>query len=126
MRVSELNEDQKSHLMWRIDAKTGCGLGWARAVAECRGGEDLDLVDVFVRAGRTLASAKIHARKVMSYKLDPVEKEALQVVHDTLMFMHQRTSGMGTATAIRSAEQASVALQRLADSLREFSAISAE
>ena len=71
MRVSELSDLQKSHLLWRIDAKTGCGLSWARAVAECRGGEDLDLVDVFVKAGKSLASAKIHARKVMNFKLSP-------------------------------------------------------
>lgn len=67
MRISELTETQRSHLAWRLDNKTACGLLSACAVARGERG-DLELVDVFHRYGdRTEHSAKIHARKVMNF-----------------------------------------------------------
>ena len=69
MRISELNEDQKGHLAFRLDNKTGCGLVTACAVARGEHG-DLDLTDVFELYGdKTPHSAKIHARKVINFRI---------------------------------------------------------
>jgi len=118
MRVSELTEDQKSHLIWRIDAKTGCGIGWARAVAECRGGEDMDLVDVFVQAGKTKRSAQIHARKIINFTIDPVEKAGLQAAKDCMAIACQHSQGCNIAASALIAEKAAEALTKYAKSLR--------
>lgn len=67
MRISELKDTQKSHLAWRLDNKTACGLLSACAVARGDHG-NLELVDIFRRYGdRTEHSAKIHARKVINF-----------------------------------------------------------
>ena len=67
MRISDLTDIQKSHLAWRLDNKTACGLLSACAVARGEHG-DLELVDIFMHyGGRTEHSAKIHARKVMNF-----------------------------------------------------------
>ena len=67
MRISELTDAQKSHLAWRLDNKTSRGLLSACAIARGERG-DIELVDAFQRYGdRTEHSAKIHARKVMSF-----------------------------------------------------------
>lgn len=108
MMVSELNEDQKSHLIWRIDAKTGCGLGWARAVAECRGGEDMDLVDVFIKAGKTPQSAKIHARKVINFRIDPVDKVAANF--EILCMFSRITRDLSYVDRLRAAEKLGASL----------------
>lgn len=70
MRISDLTETKKSHLAWRLDNKTGCGLLTACAIARGDHG-DLELVDIFVRYGdRSQHSAKIHARKVINFRVD--------------------------------------------------------
>lgn len=70
-RISQLTEDQKSHLAWRLDSKTCVGLLTAVRVARGDFGDD-DLVRVFERAGRSTRSAKIHARKVLNYSTENV------------------------------------------------------
>ncbi len=69
MRLSELNDDQRGHLAWRLDNKTACGFLTACAVARGKHG-DLDLVEIFERYGdRTRHGAKIHARKVINFRI---------------------------------------------------------
>jgi hypothetical protein len=69
MRLSDLTDKKKQHLAWRLDNKTGCGLLTACAVARGDHG-DLELVDIFVQyGGRSLHSAKIHARKVINFRV---------------------------------------------------------
>lgn len=68
MKISELSETQKQHLAWRLDHKTAMGLFTACGYAREDFG-DLDLVEVFKRAGRSDHSAKIHARKVINFTL---------------------------------------------------------
>lgn len=64
LRISELTPMQKSHLVWRLDNRTGCGLLTATAVARGDHG-DLELVDVFIQyGGLPSRSARIHAGKV--------------------------------------------------------------
>lgn len=68
MKVSDLNDDQRSHLAWRLDHKTGCGFLTACAVARGEHG-DLPIVDVFKKYGdKSEHAAKIHARKVANYE----------------------------------------------------------
>ncbi len=71
MKISELNEAQKQHLVWRLDHKTFMGLLTARRIARGEKG-DLDLVEVFKLAERSDRSAKIHARKVINYAGQPI------------------------------------------------------
>ncbi len=66
MRVSELTEEQKRHLAWRLDHKTTFCLLTACRYARGEGG-DLEVVELFKRGGRTDRSAKIHATKVRNY-----------------------------------------------------------
>lgn len=81
MRISELTDTQKSHLAWRLDNKTACGLLSACAVARGERG-DLELVDIFQRYGdRTERSAKIHERCV--------RRQQLRM--DLNFFLHQLT-----------------------------------
>ena len=68
MKIAELSEIQKQHLAWRLDHKTGTGLLTACAIARGEHG-DLDLVEVFTRAGKSAHSAKIHARKVINFAI---------------------------------------------------------
>ncbi len=68
MKISELSEIQKQHLVWRLDHKTATGYITASAIARGDYG-DIDLVDVFLSADRTLHSAKIHARKVRNFEI---------------------------------------------------------
>ena len=66
MKISELNEKQKSHLAWRLDAKTFVGYLTAIRIAKGQFGDD-DLITVFKKAGKNERSAKIHATKVIKF-----------------------------------------------------------
>lgn len=68
MKISELNDLQKQHLVWRLDHNTVCGLGTAIRVAKGQCG-DLDLVNIFISVGQSNRSAKILATKVEKFKL---------------------------------------------------------
>ena len=72
MKLSELTETQKSHLVWRLDHKTCCGLLTAMRIAKGEFG-DKELVDVFMKhGGKSFLSARIHAKKVINFA--PPEK----------------------------------------------------
>ena len=80
MRLSELNQDQRGHLAWRLDHNTCCGRLTAGAVARGDHG-DLDIVEIFKTYGdRSERSAKILAGKVRSFVLDPMDKEAKELI----------------------------------------------
>ena len=71
MKISELGHFQKQHLAWRLDHKTACGMLTAIKIADGKYG-DPDLVEVFEKFGdRSPHSAKIHARKVIGFIVDP-------------------------------------------------------
>ncbi len=78
MKLSELNEDQKGHLAWRLDHKTGTGYITACCIARGQHG-DLELVEIFKRAGMPEHAAKIHAHKVINYTIENWLKLRLQV-----------------------------------------------
>ena len=68
MKISELSDVQRQHLAWRIDHKTGTGLITGVGIARGEFG-DLDLVDVFLRCGKSRRSALAHARKVATFEV---------------------------------------------------------
>ena len=79
MKLSQLNEDQKAHLAWRLDHKTACGLGHAASVARGEQG-DLDLVTIFERYGMcSPRSAQAHARLTENFKADPSQKRVAEM-----------------------------------------------
>jgi hypothetical protein len=69
MKISELSDEQKNALVWRLDHKMWCGLLTAYRIARGEFGDD-DLVTVFEKVDRTAHSAKIHARKVINLTFD--------------------------------------------------------
>jgi len=74
MKISEMNEDQVGHMFYRLDKFTGNAMGFNLAICTGKLG-DMDLVDAFqMGCGMNQRRAKIHARKVISFKLDPVVK----------------------------------------------------
>jgi len=67
-KISELTDDQRRHLAWRLDHKTYVGYLTACRIARGEFGDD-DLVTVFKRAGRSDRSAKIQARTILNFSL---------------------------------------------------------
>lgn len=69
MKLSQLTEDQRGHMAWRLDHKTPCGMLTAMRVARMDMG-DMDVAEVFMRwGGRSARSAKIHAAKCAKFVL---------------------------------------------------------
>lgn len=68
-KLSDLSDDQKSHLVWRLDHKTGIGLLTAIQIAKGMY-DNMGIVDIFIWAGKSDHSAKIHARKVIDYRIE--------------------------------------------------------
>lgn len=68
-RISELTQTQRNHLAWRLDHKTCCGYVTACHIA--RGGhkEDYELNKLFEIFGMKPHQAKLHATKVINFKL---------------------------------------------------------
>lgn len=67
-RISDLTEDQKGHLAWRLDHKTYVGYLTALRIVRGEFGNDL-ITRVFEKADMTAHQAKIHARKVVNFRL---------------------------------------------------------
>jgi hypothetical protein len=69
MTISQLTDDQRGHLIYRLDHNTGCGLLTAIRLAKGEFG-DLEIEHIFRTSGdRTPRSAKILATKVKNFKL---------------------------------------------------------
>lgn len=66
MRLSDLTDIQKSHLIWQLDHKTAMGLLTACRLVKGEAG-NLEVVKLVKMGGRTDCSAKIHATKVRNY-----------------------------------------------------------
>jgi len=67
-RISELTDEQRGHLAWRLDHKTYVGYLTACRIARGEFGDD-DIISVFQCAGKSRRSAQIHARKVLNFSL---------------------------------------------------------
>ena len=72
--LSELNDNQREHLAWRLDHKTSCGYITAGAVARGDHG-DMLVSEIFEKyGGKSVRSAKIHSHKVCTYLFMVVPK----------------------------------------------------
>lgn len=90
MKVRDLNEDQKGHLAWRLNTKTGWGMSAARQAATEM--LDTEVSEIFRLAGCTKRSAQAHARLVGEYVYSPEEKKALALTMELLNECLIRTS----------------------------------
>lgn len=70
MKISELSDPQKEHLAWRLDHNTYVGYLTAGRIARGEMG-DMELEEVFMKADKSKRSAKILAKKVMEFTIDP-------------------------------------------------------
>ena len=98
--LSDLNEDQRKHLAWRLDAKTCCGLLTAAAVARGDHG-DMDIVAIFQEYGdRTLRSAQAHARAVEKFKVDEDKRAVINKTLALFSTIQHETKGLTTKQQI--------------------------
>lgn len=68
MKIHELNTPQRGHLMWRLDAKTYCGLITAGHISKGEGEYGRStLYDIFKSFDKSDHSAKIHSHKVVNF-----------------------------------------------------------
>lgn len=68
--LSDLNEDQRGHLAWRLDSKTCCGYLSACKIARLETPhKDMPIYELFMEMGMTEKAAKIHACKVINFRL---------------------------------------------------------
>ena len=93
MLVSQLTDDQKSHLAYRLDHNTSCGYGTACRVAKGEE-EDLEVVEIFQKYGdRSKRSAQALAKKVETFSVNPEKKRAsqlqLELFKTCLVTVHQ-------------------------------------
>jgi hypothetical protein len=70
MILSELPELNRKHLAWRLDHKTACGYLTACRIARLETEhKNMQVFEVFVWAGKSERAAKIHAKKVINFKM---------------------------------------------------------
>lgn len=99
MKISELTDDQKSHLAWRLEHNTGYGIGASCAVARGEAG-DLEIVDAFVRADKSRRSALILAKKVENFKVNERDRAIGQRTLDLSLRFLEATRGIPSEDAI--------------------------
>jgi len=71
--ASSLTNDQKWHLVYRLDKHTICGWVTAMRIAKSKILADVSLVEIFEWAGQTRRSACILTKKVLDCKLNKIE-----------------------------------------------------
>jgi hypothetical protein len=72
MKLRDLPELNRSHLAWRLDAKTACGYLTACRIARLETEHaNMEVWEVFKFAGKSERAAKIHAKKVINFMLPP-------------------------------------------------------
>ena len=67
--IADLNDNQRSHLAWRLDHKTYCGLITACKIARLETKhKDEPIYKLFIEMGMTMRASKIHACKVINFR----------------------------------------------------------
>jgi len=84
MKISELNSDQRGHLVGLLDHRTACGLLTACSIANGELFAEKTLQEVFEWAGKTPRSAKNHARKVEAFVLTAEMKRERTLRNDPI------------------------------------------
>jgi hypothetical protein len=72
-KISELSEEQKSHLAWRLEHYTFVGYVTAIRIVKGEFG-DSTLFEVFEKAGMNPQRAKIHSSRVCNFNTSMLEK----------------------------------------------------
>ena len=75
-KISDLSDDQKSHLAWRIHHCTYVGFITTGRIARGEMGNST-LLEVFTKAGMSEHQAKIHARKVCDFQVTPEQRRTM-------------------------------------------------
>ena len=79
MLLSQLTDDQKGHLAYRLDHNTCCGFGTASRVARGDHG-DMEVVEIFQKYGdRSKRSAQALAKKVEKFSVPANDKIVLKL-----------------------------------------------
>jgi hypothetical protein len=68
VKISELNDEQRAHLAWRLDHKTYVGFITAGRIVRGEFGDD-EVREIFKRAGKSERSAAYHAGQVERFKI---------------------------------------------------------
>lgn len=90
MKVKDLNEDQRGHLVYRLDHNTRCGLLTAYHVAKDEKYAEMELEEVFQGFDRSPRSAKALAKKVEAFSVDVDEREPLRLASNfSLELLHK-------------------------------------
>ena len=77
--ISQLNQDQRNHLAWRLNAKTHCRPLVVAAVIRGDHG-DLDIVDIFKSFGKcTERLAKAHVKKIKDFVVDEKDQQVAKI-----------------------------------------------
>lgn len=114
VKISDLNDDQKSHLAWRLDHNTACGLITASAVARGDHG-DLDVKEVFIKYGNVSArSASILTKKVLSFVVDHEKQKALNISLELFKDILGSVNGLSSEHSILVLKELSKSLNSLA------------
>ena len=93
-------------MAYRLDHNTCCGYLTAGRIARGEFG-DMEVVDVFLKADRTLRSAQVLARKVEQFTINPRVKEIMdEMIHHkvaitTLCFELERMGEVKLADKVR-------------------------
>lgn len=120
VKISDLNDDQKSHLAWRLDHNTGCGFLTASAVARGDHG-DLDVKEVFINYGDVSArSAAILTKKVLNFVVDHERQEALEISFELYKDVLRSVNGLTPKYSILVFKELAKSLSSLAKSHQEI------
>jgi hypothetical protein len=99
VKISELSDDQKSHLAYRLDKYTGYGISFGRLAAE---GKVADTVEeVFIKAGKPRQAARYHAKKVAEFVVTPEQRRVMELSIELGVHILQATRGMAPADGIK-------------------------
>lgn len=112
MKISELSEDQKSHLAWRLEHNTYVGYGTACRIARGEFG-DLTLEECFLKAEKTPRWARYFAQKVLDFKVSDSRKQAMERSMAVFKTALDATRGLDSDDIIWMCES-------LADSLKSY------
>jgi len=104
MKVSELNVDQMSHLIWRLAKYTDCGWVNAERLARSETALNGQLEDFFVWAGFSKRSVRNHVRRVTEFKVDPVKMATNRMCLHMMKTFEQQTHEMSVEQTLAAAK----------------------
>jgi len=119
MRISELSEDQKSHLAWRLEHNTYVGYGTACRIARGEFG-DLTLEECFEKADKKPRWAKYYAQKVIDFKVSESRKQAMERSMSVFKTALDATRGLDSDDIIWMCESLAKSLKGYAETTKSL------